>query len=54
MQIVCFNPRPREGATLNETFSIPQWLVSIHAPVKGRQALVLTAQEYQLFQSTPP
>ena len=46
MQITCFNPRPREGATdavhaasiLNE--------VSIHAPVKGRLSPVLVKQEY--------
>ena len=32
-----FNPRPREGATL-ASVTLSQWaLVSIHAPVRGRQ-----------------
>ena len=50
----CFDPRPREGATLSEAVSDARALVSIHAPVKGRQAAFADALEELLFRSTPP
>ena len=35
--LVCFNPRPREGATEDKAILLPLDAVSIHAPVKGRR-----------------
>jgi len=35
--IQCFNPRPREGATMPESYDLSPLAVSIRAPVRGRQ-----------------
>jgi hypothetical protein len=50
----CFNPRPREGATVNGDGKSKQFLVSIHAPAKGRRPCSYRYPACFLFQSTPP
>ena len=49
-----FNPRPLAGATINgNNISVPIG-ISIHAPLRGRHALVLGVSGRERFQSTPP
>jgi len=52
---ICFNPRPREGATCAARPRDSMTIVSIHAPAKGRQGtgIVITTTSFT-FQSTPP
>ena len=50
---LCFNPRPREGAT-PVGFSVRMTsLVSIHAPVKGRRGVLDRADERASFNPRP-
>ena len=49
-----FNPRPREGATLEGVQASLSLLVSIHAPVKGRRPRPPEYPGPLRFQSTPP
>ena len=43
----CFNPRPREGATLGSDIMDVQVQVSIHAPVKGRPVAVVLPRHHR-------
>ena len=52
--LMCFNPRPREGATPVNIDLHDAHIVSIHAPVKGRRAKVMAIADVFQFQSTPP
>ena len=54
LQGLCFNPRPREGATYKMQLVTYCKSVSIHAPVKGRRHSAQTPQANKTFQSTPP
>ncbi len=49
-----FNPRPREGATLWGGELNPRYVVSIHAPAKGRLYSPVASNPCFSFQSTPP
>ena len=48
-----FNPRPCEGATRVGWYAHQRYLVSIHAPVKGRRFHFNQLEVGRLFQSTP-
>ena len=49
-----FNPRPHAGATrrIDRRPGFP--MISIHAPMRGRQFLATDIGHYFIFQSTPP
>ncbi len=50
----CFDPRPREGATIGVIPLRPLNDVSIHAPARGRLRLPGTVNVPNAFRSTPP
>ncbi len=49
-----FNPRPLAGATAKIDRDDAALLISIHAPLRGRQSPPWDCSRKRLFQSTPP
>ena len=52
--LICFNPRSREGATINEAGARVALVVSTHAPVKERLKLGSALRAIRSFQPTLP
>ena len=51
---MCFDPRPRGGATRDQSFECQGCDVSIHAPVGGRRYVKEWTPALPVFRSTPP
>ena len=49
-----FNPRPLAGATIQFIGQIFFFVISIHAPLRGRPGYIQNSKRMMAFQSTPP
>ena len=52
--VAYFNPRPLAGATVGDVPPFPGFVISIHAPLRGRPYHLTGILGCWIFQSTPP